>query len=164
MKIPLYFNDFVNKSYDVLKNIAIKESNKRIINDSIEDIFHDTLIKCIQQLENKLMSESEYIAYFTKAIQINIIRETQYAYNLLKTDVEDIENWDGELTETNINSIDFKNILCNIEKTFNEQWKNVFQLWLNGLTIQDINEKLKIRNSRYIVDKVKEWVKITYQK
>lgn len=164
MKTTLYFNDFVNKSYDVLKNIAIKESNKRIINDSIEDIFHDTLIKCIKQLENKLMSESEYIAYFTKAIQINIIRETQYAYNLLKTDVEDIENWDGELIETNINSIDFKNILCNIEKTFNEQWKNVFQLWLNGLTIQDINEKLKIRNSRYIVDKVKEWVKITYQK
>lgn len=164
MKTPLYFNDFVNKSYDVLKNIAIKESNKRIINDSIEDIFHDTLIKCIKQLENKLMSESEYIAYFTKAIQINIIRETQYAYNLLKTDVEDIENWDGELTETNINSIDFKNILCNIEKNFNEQWKNVFQLWLNGLTIQDINENLKIRNSRYIVDKVKEWVKITYQK
>lgn len=164
MKTPLYFNDFVNKSYDVLKNIAIKESNKKIINDSIEDIFHDTLIKCIKQLENKLMSENEYIAYFTKAIQINIIRETQYAYNLLKTDVEDIENWDSELTETNINSIDFKNILCNIEKTFNEQWKNVFQLWLNGLTIQNINEKLKIRNSRYIVDKVKEWVKITYQK
>jgi len=157
------FNLFIAKNYDVLKNIAIKESNKKTLTDSIQDIFHDTLMKCLKQLENKTMSENEYIAYFTKAIQLNLIRETQYAYNQLKTDVENIENWDNELIETNTNSIDYNNILQAIVDKFGYTWKNAFQLWLEGLTIREINQKLNIKNARYIVDQLKEWVRVNYK-
>lgn len=162
METKILFNELVAEQYDVLKKIATKEGGKKICQDSIEDIFHDTLIKCIKQLENKLMEQNEILAYFTRAVQMNIIRETQYAYNSLKTDGVEIEEWDEDLDETNLSQIDYQNILNDIETHFSKEWKNIFQLWCEGLTIQEINNKLTINNSRYIVDKLKQWVKDKY--
>ena len=162
METKVLFNEFVAEQYDVLKNIATKEGYMKICQDCIEDIFHDTLIKCIKQLENKPMEQDEILAYFTRAIQVNIIRETQYAYNSLKTDGVEIEEWDEDLDEINLSKIDYQNILNDVQTNFSIEWKNIFQLWTEGLTIQDINEKLSINNSRYVVDKIKIWVKENY--
>lgn len=162
METKVLFNEYVAQHYDILKMIATKEISKKICSDYIEDIFHDTLVKCIKQLENKLMEQNEIIAYFTRAVQINVIRETQYAYNSLKTDGVEIEKWNGDLDEMNLSKIDYQNILNDIEIHFSTEWKNIFQLWCEGLTIQDINKTLTINNSRYIVDKLKQWIKNKY--
>lgn len=162
METKVFFNEYVAQHYDALKMIATKEVNKKICSDYIEDIFHDTLIKCIKQLENKPMEQNEILAYFTRAIQVNIIRETQYAYNSLKTDGVEVEEWDVNLNEMNISKIDYQNILNDIESNFSTEWKNIFQLWSEGFTIQEINEKIQINNSRYIVDKLKIWIKHNY--
>jgi rRNA maturation endonuclease Nob1 len=108
------------------------------------------------------MEQNEILAYFTRAIQVNIIRETQYAYNSLKTDGVEIEEWDEDLDEMNLSQIDYQNILNDIETNFSIEWKTIFQLWTEGLTIQEINNKLNIQNSRYIVDKLKKWIKEKY--
>lgn len=162
METKVFFNEYVAQHYDALKMIATKEVNKKICSDYIEDIFHDTLIKCIKQLENKPMEQNEILAYFTRAIQVNIIRETKYAYNSLKTDGVEVEEWDENLNEMNISKIDYQNILKDIESNFSTEWKNIFQLWSEGFTIQEINEKIQINNSRYIVDKLKIWIKYNY--
>jgi hypothetical protein len=163
METKVLFNEYVAEHYDVLKKIAAKEVSKKICLDYFEDIFHDTLIKCIKQFENKPMEQNEILAYFTRAIQVNVIRETKYAYNSLKTDGVEIEEWDGDLTEMNISRIDYQNILYDIQKTFSVEWKEVFQLWTEGLTIKEINEKINIKNSRYITDKIKIWLKENYK-
>lgn len=162
METKVLFNEYVAEHYDVLQKIATKEANKKICSDYIEDIFHDTLIKCIKQLENKPMELNELLAYFTRSVQVNIVRETQYAYNSLKTDDVEIEEWDEDLDEINTSHIDYHNILNDIENTFSNEWKNIFQLWTEGLTIQEINKELNVSNSRYIVDKLKKWVKDKY--
>ena len=162
METKVLFNEYVAQHYDVLKTIAPKEVSKKICSDYIEDIFHDTLVKCIKQLENKPMEQNEILAYFTRAVQVNIIRETQYAFNSLKTDGVEIEEWDEDLDEMNLSQIDYQNILNDIETNFSIEWKTIFQLWCEGLTIHEINNKLIIQNSRYIVDKLKKWIKEKY--
>ena len=53
-------NIFITGHYEKLKKIAFKELAFLSSTDSIEDIFHDTLLKCITQMELNNITEEEF--------------------------------------------------------------------------------------------------------
>lgn len=155
-------NIFITGHYEKLKKIAFKELAFLSSTDSIEDIFHDTLLKCITQMELNNITEEEFIPYFTKSIKLNGWRELKYAENALRDengcDFGELEKYSSE---TEITCIDYDYIMNQIEEKFDEKYKNIFMLWTHNYTVQEINKKLNINNARYVIDKVKNWLRKT---
>jgi RNA polymerase sigma factor (sigma-70 family) len=163
METKVLFNEYVAENYDKLKKIATNEARKKMCLEKVEDIFHDTLIKCLKQLNNKTLDENEILAYFTRSIQINLIRDFNYSYSLMKCDGVEINECVNEVDNINVDIIDYNNILQDIEKIFSQKEKIIFKLWTEGLTIKEINKKMGVEHSRYTVDKIKKWLKNKYE-
>ena len=155
---------FVTRNYEKLKKMALKELSFLSSKDACEDIFHDTLIKCIEQMELGKINENDFIPYFAKSIKLNGWRELKYANNALRSDDEcDFGELEEYSNEMNISSIDCNTILNDIENHFNSEYKLIFKMWSEDYTVKEINEYLNINNSRYIIDKLKVWVKKNYR-
>jgi hypothetical protein len=154
---------FVTRNYEKLKKMALKELSFLSSKDVCEDIFHDTLIKCVEQMKLGKITEEDFILYFAKSIKINGWRELKYATNALRSDDEcDFGELEEYSVEMNISNIDYELILNEIEKHFNSEYKLIFKMWSENYTVKEINEYLNINNSRYIIDKLKVWVKKKY--
>ncbi len=154
---------FVTRNYEKLKKMALKELSFLSSKDVCEDIFHDTLIKCVEQMELGKINENDFIPYFAKSIKLNGWRELKYANNALRSDDEcDFGELEEYSNEMNVSSIDCNIILNDIENHFNSEYKLIFKMWSEDYTIKEINEYLNINNSRYVVDKLKVWVKKNY--
>ena len=163
METTTTIRNYCSINYDKLATIAKRELIKKQYHLFDEDIFHDTLYKCIVQLDDILLTEDEILAYFTKAMQINILRNGIYAYNALRSD-DDISSTEEPITfSICISAIDYKIILDDIKKTFDLEHQVVFRMWAEGYNIREINKELKIKTARYKVDKLKAWVKETYK-
>lgn len=163
METKVTIKDFISKNYHKLQKIAKREMRKKQSHLFDEDMFHDTLYKCMTQLDDTLLTTDEIIAYFTRAIQINIVRESLYACNKLKSDEEYTEDDEPIITNSCIPSIDYKNILDNIKNTFDLEYQVVFRMWSEGYTVKEINDELKIKTARYKIDKIKEWLSREYK-
>jgi hypothetical protein len=110
------------------------------------------------------INENDFIPYFAKSIKLNGWRELKYANNALRSDDEcDFGELEEYSNEMNISSIDCSTILNDIEKHFNSEYKLIFKMWSEDYTVKEINEYLNINNSRYIIDKLKVWVKKNYR-
>lgn len=153
-------NVFITGHYEKLKKIAFKELAFLSSTELCEDIFHDTLLKCITQLELNNIKEEEFIPYFTKSIKLNGWRELKYAENALRDDNEcDFGELEEYSNEMDLAYIDYDYIMNQIQENFNEEYKNIFVLWTENYTVQEINKNFNINNARYIIDKVREWLK-----
>lgn len=156
---------FVTRNYEKLKKMALKELSFLSSKDVCEDIFHDTLIKCVEQMKLGKINEEDFILYFAKSIKINGWRELKYATNALRSNDEcDLGELDEYSSEINLSTFDYETILNDIEHNFNLEYKLIFKMWSEDYTVKEINECLNINNSRYIIDKLKVWVKNKYCK
>ena len=163
METKVTIKAFISDNYEKLQKIAKRELRKKQYHLFDEDIFHDTLYKCMTQLDDTLLTQDEIIAYFTRAIQVNIVRDSLYAYNTLRSN-EDFSEIDEPITFAScIAEIDYKHILEDIKETFDIEHQVVFRMWAEGFTVKEINKELKIKTARYKVDKLKEWVKTKYK-
>ena len=155
--------EFISEEYTLLKKSAKYEWRRKSNEVFNEDIFHDTLVKCIYQLNDKLMTKEELTAYFVGAFQMNCLRENNYACNSKKSD-EDINNIniDGETTISSLN-IDYEMILKRIENIFGKDYREIFQLSMEGLSVKEITETTSYKSVRYKLDTVKNWLKKQYK-
>ena len=155
--------EFINNEYTLLKKNAKYEWRRKSNEVFNEDIFHDTLLKCLTHLQNKEMTKEELMAYFIGAFQMNCLRENNYACNSKKSE-EDINNIniDGETTISSL-SIDYKIILKKIEILFGKDYKEIFQLSMEGLSVKEITEATKYKTVRYKLDTIKNWLKKQYK-
>jgi hypothetical protein len=155
--------EFFGKEYTLLKKNAKYEWRRKSNEEFNEDVFHDTLVKCISQLNDKLMEKDELMAYFIGAFQMNCLRENNYACNSKKSD-EDINNVniDSETTISSL-SIDYKMILKKIEIIFGQDYKEIFQLSMEGQSVKEITETTNYKTVRYKLDVVKNWLKKQYK-
>lgn len=150
---------FVTQNYEKLKKIAFKEMSFLSSIEAREDIFHDTLLKCIKQLKSNQITKDDFLPYFSKAVKINGWREMKYANNSLVNDSEcDFNDFEDSKCELDTSLIDYELIGEEIKKTFGFKIFEVFMLWSQNYTIQEINDKLNIKNSRYTIDKLKKWL------
>ena len=81
-------NEILEKRFHEIKNNFQRASmkNKMTFN---EDVFMDTYIKCVTQLENKEMNETQIIQYFWVSFVNNTIKE--YKKNKNRKDIANIE-------------------------------------------------------------------------
>ena len=153
--------NYVNENYETLKKMMKKEYRKMERNEFDEDIFHETLIKCMDIFKNKeILDENEFKAYLTTSFKINVIRNKQYHVNSMKTNdnIEDLDN----IIDMKYN-IDFNIILENVKTKFGEENYNKFIDWLENKTIQEINKDYNCNNSRYLIDKIRNFINENYK-
>lgn len=153
-------NDYVNINYKSLYKMLNYEWRKMESIEFNEDIFHETLIKCMDKFNDKKFNENEFKAYITTSFKMNIIREKQYHVNLMKSDT-DVETLNYFITN-NFNC-DFHIIMDGIKEKFGKLNYEKFLDWLENKTIKEINEKYKCNNTRYLIDKIKIFVKNEYE-
>ena len=152
--IPI--NEFISANYNKIKTTLKKEWHKLETEAFDEDVFHDTLIKCMEQLKDKELPSSEIISYIVAAFKTNTIREKSYAFNKYKAD-DEIDTIRIETTPRN--DIDFNFILSEVCQKFGKSDYEVFLDWLDGMTIKELNEKYNKTNLRYVIERIKKYIK-----
>lgn len=153
--------DFIQQNYDKLRKQLSYEWYKMKGNAQFDaDIFHDTLMKTIYNLENEDVDGSIY-AYIKQAFINNVYRESQYSYNKQRTEVEDMNNIDIYETYQQCN-IDINNLVNNIKRAFGKQTTICFILWCKGYTIAEIQKHYGINNLYHKFSKIKNFIKNTY--
>ena len=151
-------HEYINQNYNKLKNWLMWDWHQMSIEPFDEDIFHDTLLKCIEKFENKDMeNDSEFVSYLRSAFKTNALREKLYFRNLQSADVP-LENI-YRPTTPNYN-IDMKLVLEKVEKEFGKIACEQFQEWVEGSSIKELNEKYNCSNMRYVMDKIRQFVKM----
>lgn len=152
-------NKYINTNYEQLRKMLKYEWRKMETTEFDEDIFHDTLIKCMDKFNDKEFIENDFKAYIVTSFKMNVIRSKQYHDNSMRSDT-DIETIDYE--ETNQFNCDFVLILKDVKETFGSDSYEKFLDWLEDKSIKEINEEYNCKNTRYLIDKVKEYIKSKY--
>jgi len=153
-------SDFISTNYDKVKASLIREWYKRETTEFDEDVYHDTLIKCIEQLKNKDLEPSEIMSYIVVSFKTNMLRDKTYACNKYRAN-DEIETINIETTSKN--DIDFNLILSSIYKKFGKDYHEIFLDWLDGMTIKELNEKYDKTNMRYVIERIKDFIKKTFK-
>ena len=83
-----------------------------------EDIFHDTLIKCMDKFNDRKFDENEFKAYITSSFKMNVIRSKQYYDVSMKSDT-DVETLDSTVTMQF--NCDFNTIIKDIKEKFGNE-------------------------------------------
>lgn len=148
-------NNYINTKYDEIKSILKREWFKRKTIQFDEDIFHDTLIKCVEKFSKGCFEESEFMPYIIRSFQNNIVRNEMYFVNA-KRDKSDVTTIKQPIFDSY--NIDIKLVLETITKTFSELYCNIFLDWLDGCTIKELNELYGRNNCRYVVDKIRKFI------
>lgn len=158
-------NSFIASNYDKLKEY-IRTANNGFIN---EDIFHETLIRCMSKFNETPNLNNEYlvwnfIPYFIKAYKTNAIREFQYYSNRNKVDCS-FDEYEFSLNPYFGDScsietiIDYNMLFEKVKYEFGIETFEKFSDWMNGYTIEDINKIHSCNNSRYTIDKVRKFLR-----
>jgi hypothetical protein len=149
----------VSKEYNRIRTCAKNEWKKYHTSTFDEDIFHDTIIKCMETLDKKELQENEIMAYITSSFKTNILRDGQYARNVKKNGDDPLQM---VIPISDKPKIDIDIVKDDVTKNFTEQESEMFNDWLDGMTIKEINEKYGSKKGRYIIDKIKEYIKSNY--
>lgn len=152
-------NYVVSNSYNRIRTCAKNEWKKYHASTFDEDLFHDTIIKCMETLDKKELQENEIMAYINSSFKTNILRDTQYARNIKKN--ED-DPYQIVIPISDKPKIDIDIVREDIANVFTESESDMFNDWLDGMTIKEINEKYESSKARYIIDRIKEYIKCNY--
>lgn len=147
----------VGGKYEWIKSL-LKSLSKRRNECFDEDLFHTTLLNCMKVLGETEMEEREIIAYIIKAFQANEIREYFYFRNLLRVEL-DIEYEEGLTMSDNL---DYKMIIQRIRTVFGEKDLKLFELWLEGYCVREIEEQYGDKDVTYRLHKIKTWLNENY--
>ena len=152
-------NRYINTNYNSIYKMLKYEWRKMETSDFNEDIFHETLIKCMDKFNERQFDENEFKAYITSSFKMNVIRNKQYHNVSMKSDT-DVETLDSCIA--NKFNCDFNIIIEDIKDTFGDENCEKFLDWLENKSIKEINETYKCNNSRYLIDKIRNYVKEKY--
>ena len=153
-------NQFINTNYHNLYKMLKYEWRKMESSEFDEDIFHDTLIKCMDKFNDRKFDENEFKAYITSSFKMNVIRSKQYYDVSMKSDT-DVETLDSAVTMQF--NCDFNTIIKDIKEKFGNESCEKFLDWLEDKSIKEINELHGCKNSRYTIDKIKQYIKNQYK-
>lgn len=153
-------NKYIDSNYNSIRKILYNIWRTMDNDDFNEDIFHDTLIKCMDKFNNKQFIEEEFKAYIIASFKMNVIRSKQY-FNVAMKSNEDIENINTILSDKF--NVDFNIIIEDVKRKFGQNNCGKFMDWLENKSIKEINEIYNCNNTRYLIDKIKSYIKKTYK-
>ena len=152
-------SNYIEANYDNIKTLIKKEWYKMKHIKFDEDIFHNTLIKCMEKFNSPNFNENDFMAYLVSSFKTNTIREDSYFTNS-KRDDKDVMTIKKEIFDNC--SIDIDNLLSDICETFNREYCDILIDWLDGCTIKELNQLYNKKNCRYIIDKIRKYILENY--
>ena len=154
--------DFIANNYDKIKSNISKESIKKLNIELDEDIFHDTILKCIKTCNKLDLTVDQLSSYIFVSYKTNYLREQEYARNKNRDDVEDFSIID-DCKPDNLD-IDYEKIKEIIIDKFGEnEWK-LFEDYIYGASVSDISKESHEAGLYYRFNKIKNYAKKFIQK
>jgi hypothetical protein len=148
-----HIEDYVTREYHALKSLSKRIWNNLKIGIFNEDVFHDTLLKCLETLKRNDLNENEYLRYFSTAFKTNSLRQMKYAYHAQRTDAELDEL---PLFSNDSSTVDYNLLIERLNERYGNAQMNIFMDWLNGYTIRELNERHSRNDCRYVIDRIKK--------
>lgn len=150
----------IEVKYEKAKNICLNiwdKPNKYFF----EDIFHDTIYKCLITLENKKFDQDYLKSYFFKSFRINMVRFYGYSYNKLNSGLE-IENSLIPVINNYDEHLDGFGMLDYVKQNYGDESRNMLWDNLTGYTYKEL-DKIYNTNSFYQLNKIKNDLKSFYK-
>lgn len=149
------FINFVNDNYFDIKNKFLTATSLNTIN---EDIFHDTVLKCYDLLnEDKIdiNNTQNAMAYLFASYRMNLYRNRLYAnnkpkMNLLEVDLECNNNIDYICDIHTLNTI--------LIDKFDAKLVEMFFNFMLGDTIPNLQRKYNTNNLKYQFKKIRNYI------
>lgn len=153
--------DFITNNYYKIKSNISKESIKKLNCVLDEDIFHDTIIKCIKTCNKLDLTIDQLSNYIFISYKTNYLRELDYARNKNRDDI-DVSNIDDcSLDRIDIDYEKMKDLII-MRFGYNE-WK-LFEDYVYGASISDISKDNRETGLYYRFNKIKNYAKQFIQK
>lgn len=146
---------WIAKIYNELKEGLNKESRKCWSKPLDEDIFHDTIIKCIDTCKENELTPEQLKNYIFISYKRNYIREQEYARNKNRSDLP--EGYDISVLD-DIN-IDYEFVKKKVIEVFGEDEWRLFEDYIYGSKVSDIERDNSEKGLYYRFNKIKNYVK-----
>lgn len=142
---------YMIKNYDKLKLELIKYcKHNGIIFD--EDVFHDTLIKCL----DKVSDMSNFNNYLFVSFRNNMAREKLYHRNLMHSELPD--NYEQSINDTEV-LVEYNDLQRLLKQQFGEVLTEIFNKHLEGYSIKELEEMYNTTQLTYKLKKIKDFCK-----
>lgn len=146
---------WIAKIYNELKEGLDRESRKCWSKPLDEDIFHDTIIKCIDTCKENELTPEQLKNYIFISYKRNYIREQEYARNKNRSDLP--EGYDISILD-DIN-IDYEFVKKKVIEVFGEDEWRLFEDYIYGSKVSDIERDNSEKGLYYRFNKIKNYVK-----
>lgn len=155
------YSDLIATKYEVIKTFCKNVYHHSTGENFNEDIFHDTLIKCMETLNDetcKNMDDTSLIKYTYSAYKTNMIREKQYSRTKLTTYTDKLPD---VLIYDNIETNDILNNIHNrIVELYDEQTYDEFYDWIfNNKSVKEIETEYNDTKLTYKFKKINTIIK-----
>lgn len=147
------FSDFISKNYTLIKKTLKKGLPTYKFN---EDLFHDTLLKCIDI--NKEMNDKEMLNYIFMAFKTNLYRETLYMRNILMDGITD-EEYNIPIFRDETPKIDLIKIYEILKVNFDSTEILYFKKWTEGYSVREIEELEHTNGITYKINRIRKFIK-----
>lgn len=146
----MIFRDFIKSNYDDIKCVIKFNCIKKKVTWS-EDVFHDTIIKCLE----KVKELPNYIGYIVRAYKNNLINTNKH---------ENRMTYVSETPEEPYETVECKYDVDAIYRILTAQYGpeliHLFKLWLTGYSVREIEEKYHKVKLTYQFKKIKNTIKV----
>ena len=147
---------FIAEKYDEIKRGIDKESRKCWSKSIDEDIFHDTILKCIEKIRFNDLTPQQVLNYVFISYQTNYIREQQYARTAMNVDVKITADMLGsEIPD----SPDYEMIKEAVIKEFGEKKWSLFEDYIRGTKVSELERNDCEKGLYYRFNKIKAYIK-----
>lgn len=151
---PLQYSvyDAINDYYD------IEHKTLFLYHILDEDIFHDTIEKCIKLFDGKEVHKNNVLRYFNHSYKINLLRDKKYSYHKANGTVDEIPLEQTIITCDNdwLTHMDYLKLKKFFYEKFGEDITNLLRTYnLGGYSIKEIEEKSGLHGLHYQFEKMK---------
>lgn len=151
-----YYLNYIANHYDEIVNCVDLGSIKNFNHTYDEDILHDTILKCLNTIENLNLSDNQIKNYIFISYNTNYKRELDYARNKNRDDV--IIN-DLDVINNDSNDLDYNTIKNIIKEKFGDREWNLFEEFIYGDSITNISKENNESGLYYRFNKIKNYAK-----
>lgn len=155
-------NQVIDDKYYIAKNICAEiwdKPDKQVF----EDVFHQTLMKCLVKFGKEKYDYDYLKAYFFKAFRINMIRHYLYSYNKMKSGIY-VNDLIIPVTYNIDDHMDGFDMINYIRNSRGDEIANMLQDNLSGMTYKELAQKYHTTSIYYILSGIKDELKKIYLK
>ena len=147
---------FIAEKYDEIKGGIDKESRKSWSKPIDEDVFHDTILKCVEKIRFNDLTPQQVLNYVFISYKTNYIREQQYARNAMSVDVKITDDMRGyDIPDTP----DYEIIKEAVIKEFGEKEWSLFEDYIRGTKVSELERSDGEKGLYYRFNKIRAYIK-----